>query len=160
MEILLLVLIIVAIYLTIRYRRNKAKKESDFKVLNYINNCLKQSGFELTPHGAAVSLMLTNNGYSPGDAFSYVGVVAVAQHFDKSHDVETLLVLSKSCATLSLTLKLMDDAGYLSNGVLDDDLSALSGLMNIDNNTNFWVNKILSENEFANTGAVALLITQ
>lgn len=160
MEILLLVLIIVAIYSTIRYRRNKAKKESDFKVLNYINNCLKQSGFELTPHGAAVSLMLTNNGYTAGDAFSYIAVVTAAQHFDNHHDVDTLLVLSKACVTLSITLKLMNDAGYLSSGVFDDDISALSGLMNVDSDTNFWVNKILSENEFANTSAVAVLIDQ
>ncbi|MEM8109085.1 hypothetical protein Q4S27_07975 [Morganella morganii subsp. sibonii] len=160
MEIILIIAGVVAIVALLIMKRKKSKKAADFKILNSINSCLKQSGFELTPHGAAVSLMLTNNGYTAGDAFSYIAVVTAAQHFDNHRDVDTLLVLSKACVTLSITLKLMNDAGYLSNGVFDDDISALSGLMNVDSDTNFWVNKILSENEFANTSAVAVLIDQ
>lgn len=159
MELFLLGACAVIIILLIR-ARNKSKRIQHLKdSASYIQNNLAHSGYLLTKHGVLVAFSILEKGFSKYETYSWIAVLTSAQNMKEHRDVITQIQISKRCLSLAKDIKFMYDNNLLREDVFTNDTSALRGILSIDENTDAWVERILSFDSYANESMIAELIS-
>ncbi|HHE6469259.1 TPA: hypothetical protein ACPFI9_001072 [Providencia rettgeri] len=159
MELFLLGACAVIIILLIR-ARNKSKRMQYLKdSAIFIQTNLARSGYLLTDHGLLATCSILEKGFSKYETYSWMAVLASAQNMKKHRDVITQIQISKRCLSLAKDMKFMFDNNLLQEDVYTNDTSALRGILSIDENTDAWVDHILSIDSYANKNLIAELMT-
>ncbi|EOG1982547.1 TPA: hypothetical protein ACPET9_000734 [Proteus mirabilis] len=159
MELFIVIGVVFVLFFIIR-ARNKAKYIQSLKDSTYyIQNNLSHSGYSLTKHGALVALSILEKGFSKYETYSWIAVFVSAQNMKEHRDIITQLQISKRCLSLAKDIKFMYDNNLLREDVFTNDTSALRGILSIDENTDAWVERVLSFDPYANENIVAKLIT-
>lgn len=159
MELFIVIAVVFVLFFIIR-ARNKAKHIQSLKdSAYYIQNNLSQSGYSLTKHGVLVAFSILEKGFSKYETFSWLAVLVSAQNMNKYQDITTQIQISKRCLSLAKNIKYLYDKNLLREDVFTNDTSALRGILSIDENTDAWVERILSFDPYANENMVAELIS-
>ncbi|HGV3502108.1 hypothetical protein [Providencia vermicola] len=160
MELFLLGACAVIITLLIIRARNKSKRIQNLKdSASFIQTNLARSGYLLTKHGVLVAFSILEKGFSKYETYSWIAVLASAQNMKVHRDVIAQIQISKKCLSLTKDIKLMFDNNLLREDVFTNDINALHGILSIDENTDAWVERILSFDSYANESMVAELMT-
>ncbi|HEN5180794.1 TPA: hypothetical protein U6I94_001225 [Klebsiella pneumoniae] len=130
--------------------------KADVEELNFINEQLESCGYQLSPHGAAVALMLMDSDYSKEESLSYIGLIALAQDMISSgKGINDMLNVSKRG---KLLIEIV--ANLYSNGMIRDELylndtSAIKSITFIEENYDDIINLVINSDPHANADRVA-----
>ena len=132
------------------------KLTSNINAISFISNTLEVSGYTITRHGIAVSLMLMANGYSKEETFSYIALMSITQHANEAGDnVIELMKASTRGPSIANSIHDLYKSGGIRKELFENDINALSSVISIDENQQQWIDKILTSDPAANADKVA-----
>ncbi|HIE0439259.1 TPA: hypothetical protein ACXJAC_002633 [Serratia marcescens] len=125
--------------------------------LNFIQSMLEKCGYQLSPHGAAVSLMLMDSDYNKEETLSYVGLIALAQNMRTAGNgmVNIMHAISRGNKLAALVENLRDQ-GYIRAELFNNDMSAITALINLDADHNAMIGVVLGNDPHADADDVAI----
>ncbi|MDQ9401631.1 hypothetical protein [Serratia marcescens] len=125
--------------------------------LNFIQSMLEKCGYKLSPHGAAVSLMLMDSDYNKEETLSYVGLIALAQNMRTAGDgMVNIMQATGRGAKLAAIIKNLHDYGYIRTELFNNDISAISRLTNLDADHKAMIGVVLGSDPHADADDVAI----
>lgn len=131
-------------------------RKAGVEELNFIQSMLEKCGYQLSPHGAAVSLMLMDGDYNKEETLSYVGLIALAQNMRTSGDgMINIMQANGRGAKLAAIIKNLHDYGYIRTELFNNDISAIASLTNLDANHKVMIGVVLSSDPHADADDVA-----
>lgn len=96
------------------------------------------------------------SGYSKEETFSYLGLIAVAQHaYDSGDNVLMLADVTSRGFTIAEITNELFKAGKIREELYHNDLSALSKIINVDDKQEVIIDQVLNCDSSANADRVA-----
>lgn len=125
--------------------------------LNFIQSMLEKCGYQLSPHGAAVSLMLMDSDYNKEETLSYVGLIALSQNMRTAGDGMINIMQAVGRGTkLAAIIKKLHDYGYIRTELFNNDIPAISKLTNLDADHKAMIGAVLGSDPHADADDVAI----
>ncbi|WP_109373625.1 hypothetical protein [Proteus genomosp. 6] len=158
MKIFLIIITAIIISLIIWKRTLQKKQNHQLETLKTINFYLEKSGYELTPYGAAVSVLSLNSGYSMAETFSHVSVIATAQAIKNNKNATVLVLILQNCVSLSNDINIFYNSGQIVENIYNNDINAMANLVALNTDVDSWIDNILLSEKISSKDIVAELI--
>lgn len=135
-------------------------RKAGMEELTFIQSMLEKCGYQLSPHGAAVSFMLMDSDYSKEETLSYVGLIAIAQNMRTADDgIINIMQATGRGTKLAAIIKNLHDYGYIRTELFNNDMSVITALINLDANHKDMIGVVLGSDPHADADDVAVNIT-
>ncbi|HBR2909553.1 TPA: hypothetical protein L9R01_003873 [Klebsiella pneumoniae] len=129
---------------------------ADTEELNFIHGHLESCGYQLSPHGAAVALMLMESDYSKEESLSYLGLIALAQDMISSgKGINDILNVSKRGKCLIEIIGNLHKNGLIRYELYLNDISAIKSITFIEENYGDIIKLVINSDPHANADRVA-----
>lgn len=130
--------------------------KADVEELNFINEHLESCGYQLSPHGATVALMLMESDYSKEESLSYIGLIALAQDMISSgKGINDMLNVSKRGKLLIEIVANLYKNGMIRDELYLNDTSAIKSITFIEENYDDIINLVINSDPHANADRIA-----
>ena len=156
----ILAIVIFAIIAKQSAKNNKHKEDAQRReAMDFIDHLLKLSGYQMTLHGSAISIIFLLNGYTKEETFLYMALISSAQHIqDSGNDATELMSASVRGASLAKDINALYKSGGIRGDIYQNEMNALLHLIDINENQESWVDVVLKGDPTANADRVSLPI--